>query len=178
MAEADAISISGGDGFFGPWYWMSQQYLQNQICDGNRANLAAINFAHSDIARSICGSTADIIKSVCDSSAMTNANICDTKTAVLLSAKDAALQLANVRAELAQQASDNYAQLQLAACQNQNALSRQLSDCCCELKKEISASARETQKMLTDAETQRLRDELADERQKNLINRLGNHGHC
>lgn len=177
MAEADAISISTGDGF-GPWYWISQQYLQQQICEGNRANLAAINFAHSDLARSICSSSAEINKNICDSTTAINANVCETKTAVLLTAKDAALQLANVRSELAQQASDNYAKLQLAACEQQNALQRQIAECCCSLKQEISATALQTQKLFSEAEAQRLRDELNEERQKNLIVKLTNNHHC
>lgn len=82
------------------------------------------------------------------------------------------LDLCHVEGRLQRQASDNYAAIQLDALKNKEALARQMSECCCELKERVANTAAATQALIRDTETARLRDSLATASQENLILRL------
>jgi len=112
-------------------------------------------------------------------------------TNVLLTAKDNLLELCKTQNRLQRQAADNKASIELEALKNKEALARQLADCCCEIKEQsakqscdikqlvreqscdikvkIDARANETQLLLRNLDTARLRDDLTAANTENVI---------
>ena len=72
------------------------------------------------------------------------------------------------------QAAENAHRIELDACKNREALSRQLSDCCCEIKEKIGSSADNTDSLISRLETDRLRDSLQTAKTEALITGLSN----
>ncbi len=74
--------------------------------------------------------------------------------------------------ELKFQASENKTALLLDSCQNQNALQKQISDCCCELKEKIDMRGNQTDALINNLEQQRLREQLQACKTESLINSI------
>lgn len=104
---------------------------------------------------------------------------CETDKLVL----DNKFELCKAKDALSYQANENTAAIQLEAFKNKSELARQLAECCCEIKtqaatlhcetkEKIDARARETQLLVRELDTQRVRDELNKVNTDNLIRKL------
>lgn len=174
--EADAIAISGGggDGFGwgGGWpLW----FINQQICDGDKEILSTIAHNHCDTVKAIAEHDGRINLHLSNLRADVLREVSDAKVATLLAAKDQALEMCRMKGELATQISGLSHQLSDCCCK----IERQLDECCCKLEKEVATSALATQNLIQANESQKLRDQLAAEQQRNLILQLGgaHHGH-
>jgi len=136
------------------------------------ANLSAIERNHGE-ARLLIQSSSGELRGLVDRN---NAN-------VLLSAKDTLLemckfhsqtqlQLSETENRLGRQASENVAAIQLEACKNREAISKQLAECCCELKEKIDIRATETNLLIRETENQRVRDALNAANTENMLMKL------
>ena len=79
----------------------------------------------------------------------------------------AALQLESLR---------NKCSLELQACQNTNLVSKQLSDCCCELKEIIRTTSGSTNDLINLKDSDRIRDELRQAQQDLLVSKISCRG--
>jgi hypothetical protein len=113
---------------------------------------------------------------------------------ILLTAKDNLLELCKAAGVLERQAADNTASIKLEALKNKEALARQLAECCCEIKEQsaresceikeltrqescdikekIDFRANETNLLVRELDTSRVRDDLTAANTENLILRL------
>jgi len=109
---------------------------------------------------------------------------CETDSKLLQGFGETRLDLCKVENKLERQAADNSATIRLELCKtadelarealkNKAELSAQMEMCCCDLKQKIDARANETNQLIRQLETDRIRDELAAAQQENLILRLG-----
>ena len=73
---------------------------------------------------------------------------------------------------LGRQADTNAASIQLEAFKHKESLARQLAECCCELKEKIDHRSNETNLLIREVDTQRVRDELIKANTENLLLRL------
>lgn len=86
-----------------------------------------------------------------------------------------AIQLESAKNFAAQRLENDkqFALASMAACQNKEALARQLADCCCDIKAAVNMTANATQALIQSTESARIRDALAASTNENLILRLG-----
>lgn len=96
-------------------------------------------------------------------------------------AAKAALDLCKTEHSLSLKASDNFAAIQLEALRNKCDLSKQLEECCCELKEKVQSSESKVSELFCQTENNRLRDSIQALQTQNLIfqssSRPGNGGH-
>jgi hypothetical protein len=81
-------------------------------------------------------------------------------------------QVLDVKCKLEFQGAQNTAAIQLEALKNKMDLSAQLAECCCELKESVHSAAAQTQTVVREIESNRVRDALAAATTENLIARL------
>lgn len=115
------------------------------------------------------------------------------------SSKDNALELLKAKSDLERQNCEGFAAVKLQGCENTNAiqieafrnkeaLSKQIADCCCELKllatkqhcdiqQKVDARATETQQLVRDSEANRVREALQACNQENLFLKMAQKGH-
>jgi hypothetical protein len=106
-------------------------------------------------------SAKDVLLEQCKEGAITNKNVDSVK-----------YNLCETENRLGRQADTNTANIQLEAFKHKESLARQLAECCCELKEKIDARANETNLLIREVDTQRVRDELAKSNTENLILKL------
>jgi hypothetical protein len=79
------------------------------------------------------------------------------------------LDMCKLENTLMKQASDNVMAIQLDALKNKECLSKQLAECCCEIKEKVDNTACQTQALIQAGEAGRLRDALQEAQTKNLF---------
>jgi hypothetical protein len=146
----------------------SRERLQEQLYEQNTVNVAAHRDTILELTKDICATQ----KEVAQGFAQGSLEHCRDTGALSKQMSDgfAAVQL---------EAAKNYSAIQLEAKQNKFELSRQLADCCCEMKEKLIETASATQQLIRDQENNRLRDSLAAANNENLYLRLngGSGGH-
>jgi hypothetical protein len=97
---------------------------------------------------------------------------CDVKSTVLKTQNELERQAGANYADLKFQAAENKSAIILDSTQNANAISKQLAECCCEIKEKISMRADQTDFLINSIEKERIRDQLRAAQNDNLINSI------
>lgn len=161
----------------------------NSIGSTERYGLNSMNNINS-VASKVCD-TRDAVRS---EGRLTEKSFCDTRDTIYRSSNDINNNINRVNdnmfikfqdtalklCEIERQASDNTAKLRLENCKNtadiqleaqknKSELCEQLARCCCEIKALVKDENTETRALFRDSDINRLRDDLAKERQQNLL---------
>lgn len=104
---------------------------------------------------------ARLAKDICDLAALAGREHAGTR-----------LELCKTAHDLSSQASNNFCTLKAEICDTKYELSKQLAECCCELKQGQS----NTNALIREIDTSRVRDELRQQQTENLIMKLAGSG--
>ena len=143
----------------------SRERLQEQLYQQNTTNVSAHQNTILELTKDICEVRNDLSKGFGQGSL----EHC-RDTGVL------SKQMSDGFAAVQLEAAKNFGAIQLEAKQNKFELSRQLADCCCEMKEKLIETASATQQLIQANETSRLRDSLANANSENLFLRFAQGG--
>lgn len=144
---------------------MSREKLQEELAAYNTSNLSA----HQNTILELTKDVADIKYTTATGFGQSSLEHC-RDTGLL------AKQMSDGFAAAQLEAAKNFGAIQLEAKQNKFELSRQLADCCCEMKEKLIETASATQQLIQANETSRLRDSLASANSENLFLRFAQGG--
>ena len=143
--------------------------LRNAINNGFTANL----LASKDAQLAIAVSEGNVRREVSDVAGLLNSQLTSTKEALSGLIGNLALQnqleMSKYFAIAERENNKQFALATLAASQNAAKISSDLAECCCEIKEAVNSTADVTQALISASETNRVRDELAQAQQDNLV---------
>ena len=143
--------------------------LRNAINNGFTANLLATKDAQLAIAMS----EGKVRREVSDVAGLLNTQLASTKEALSGLIGNLALQnqleMSKYFAIAERENNKQFALATLAASQNAAKISSELAECCCEIKQTVNSTADVTQALVSASETNRIRDDLAQTQQNNLV---------
>jgi hypothetical protein len=165
--------------------------VKTTVNQNSTANLMATNRVGTDISLAVASNSGESRAQAERIAAEMRGLISDNDAHVLLAAKDQLLEVCKVEGALERQAADNRASVVLDAHKNKEALARQLADCCCEIKEQaleqscqvkeltraqacnlkerIEAKTNETNQLIRELDTIKLREELSHAQTENLL---------
>jgi hypothetical protein len=143
--------------------------LRNALNNGFTANLLAAKDAQLAIAQS----EGSVRRQVSDVAGLLNSQLASTKEALSGLIGNLALQnqveMSKYFAIAERENNKQFALATLAASTNAAKIQEDLADCCCEIKDSVNSTANVTQALVSASETNRVRDELAQAQQNNLV---------
>ncbi len=111
----------------------------------------------------------ELIKKTCELERQAADNAGHVKLELCKFADGLAKQAAEYNAQTQLRISESTGEIQTEALKNKAELSKELAECCCELKEKIDMRSSETQDLIRSIESQRVRDELARINQENTL---------
>ena len=148
--------------------------LRNAINNGFTAGL----LASKDTQLAIATSEGSVRRQVSDVAGLLNSQLASTKEALTGLIGNLALQnqleLSKYFAIAERENNKQFALATLAASTNAAKIESDLAECCCELKSAVISSANDTQALVQANETNRVRDELEQSQQDNVVLQVRN----
>lgn len=179
MAQADRIAHAGGaqiERNFGETRGILNSNFSASLLAAKDGEIAT-HKGVGDLKQLICETAGKVSADVIVGREALSGLVGQTSLQVQLQAANnlTAIQLESAKNFAAQRLENDkqFALAALAASQNKEALSRQIAECCCEIKATVNSTANATQALIQSTESARIRDALAACTNENLILRLG-----
>ena len=170
---------------------LTSQQNTNEVRTAVERNNTNILLTGKDLGLEICHAKGDIQTQACDNTRVLERQAADNKAQLEKQVylvdrnvteskcsieRQAAEYKASVehnilmsKCTLERQAAENKASIELEALKNKEALARQMAECCCEVKEKIEQRFCETNQLIREIDSNRIRDQLNDAKQENLF---------